>query len=106
MNNKQLLLLGLCRRAGRLSMGHDACLESIKDGQAKLCLLTADSSDRLKNEFAREIDFYKKDIPLICSSFSFDDIKKATGRPAGVLTINDEGFAGSFLKLEENQNGR
>ncbi len=106
MNNRQLSLLGLCRRSNHLSMGHDACLEAIKDGRAKLCLLTADSSDRLKNEFAREIDFQKKDIPLIYSSYSFDDIKKATGRPAGVLTINDEGFAGSFLKLEENQNGR
>ncbi|NLP47481.1 MAG: hypothetical protein GX345_00885 [Clostridiales bacterium] len=105
MNDKQLSLLGLCRRANLLSMGHDACMGAIAKGKASLCLLSEDASDRLQKKFAREIEFHESKIPLIHTPFTFEDIKRATGRPAGVLTINDKGFALSFLKLEENKTG-
>ena len=104
-HDKQLALLGLCKKADKLSMGHDSSIAAIVHGKAKLCLLCADASDRLKKEFARAAEYEERNVPLIQMPFTLEDIKKATGRPAGVLTINDEGFARSFIKLEENKTG-
>ena len=39
MNNaKWLSMLGLARRAGKLAMGHDLALQSVRDGKAQLVL--------------------------------------------------------------------
>ena len=39
-----LSLLGLARRAGKLSLGNDAAVESLRKGQARLVLLASDLS--------------------------------------------------------------
>lgn len=104
-SKKQLSLLGLCKKADKLSMGHDACIGSIVVGRAKACLLCTDASQRLKSEFERATSYDKRNIPLVFLPFTMDDIKNATGRTAAVITINDEGFARSFLRLEENNTG-
>lgn len=109
MNNpnskKQLSLLGLCKKADKLSMGHDACIGSITVARAKACLLCSDASQRLKAEFERATSYDNRNIPLVFLPFTMEDIKNATGRTAAVITINDQGFARSFLSLEENNTG-
>ncbi len=105
MNNKQLSLLGLCRKADKLSMGHDSSIAAIANKKAKACLLCADASERLKTEFSRAAVYDGRDVPLIQLEFSMDDIRAATGHSAGVLTINDEGFARSFLRLANSNTG-
>lgn len=103
MTDKAGSLLGLCRRAGRLAMGHDACSAAIYTGIAKLCLLTADASDRLKDEFRLATQKDNRAVPLRVLDCTMQDIKAAAGRPAGVLTVNDEGFAAALLaQLEDN----
>lgn len=104
-NKKQLSLLGLCKKANKLSMGHDACIGSIVMSRAKACLLCSDASQRLKAEFERATSYDNRNIPLVFLPFTMEDIKNATGRPAAVITINDQGFALSFLRLEENNTG-
>ena len=39
-----LSLLGLARRAGKLSLGNDAAVESLRKGQARLVLLASGSA--------------------------------------------------------------
>ena len=46
MKNQVLSLLGIARRAGRLSLGHDAVDEALKKREAKLILLARDVSAR------------------------------------------------------------
>ncbi len=53
MNNKALNLLGMARRADKISLGHDASVTSIKEKKAWLCVLSQDASERLKNEMSR-----------------------------------------------------
>lgn len=106
MINKQLSLLGLCRKADKLSMGHDSSIAAIANGKAKACLLCEDASERLKTEFSRAVNYDNRNVPLIQLPFSMDDIRAATGHNAGVITINDEGFARSFLRLTDSNTGR
>lgn len=106
MNNKQLSLLGLCRKAGKLSMGHDSSIAAISTRRAKVCILCEDVSDRQKTEMTRATSYDDRNIPLVFLDCKMEDIKTAIGRQAGVLTINDEGFANSFLKITDNNTGR
>ena len=99
MNDKFLNMLGLARRAGKLSPGHDASFESIQKGKAYACFLCCDASDRLKEEFDRTTKFEGRNIPLIQTEYSKSDLHAATGKEAAVFTINDEGFANTLIKL-------
>ena len=98
-NPKLLSLLGMCRRAGRLSCGHDAAIGSVRSKSAKLCLLSSDASQRLRNEIEREADFEGRAIPVRHLLSTMDEIGKATGLKSAVVTVNDEGFAKSMLGL-------
>ncbi len=98
-NPKLLSLLGMCRRAGRLSCGHDAAIGSVRSKSAKLCLLSSDASQRLRNETEREAVFEGRNIPVRYLHSTMDEIGRATGLKSAVVTVNDEGFAKSMLGL-------
>ena len=51
IDNKVYGLLGLARRAGKISFGTESSIETIQKGKAKLVIVTTDSSDRTKNNF-------------------------------------------------------
>ena len=98
-NPKLLSLLGMCRRAGKLSCGHDAAIGSIRSKSAKLCLLSSDASERLRKEIEREASFEGRDIPVKELYSDMNEIGRATGLKSAVLTVNDEGFAKSLIGI-------
>ncbi|MCL2508937.1 MAG: 50S ribosomal protein L7ae [Oscillospiraceae bacterium] len=106
MNDRLLSMLGLCRKAGKLGWGHDACLGDIKHGRARACLLMSDASDRLKREFGRAASSGGGTVPVLQTAYTMDMIKGATGYRAGVLTVNDEGFAKKIAELHRNEEPR
>ena len=100
MDNPRLLsLLGMCRRANKLCCGHDSAVGAIRNKNAKLCLLSSDSSERLRNEIERETEFSGSIIPAAVLESDMHEIGKATGLKSAVLTVNDEGFANAILEL-------
>ncbi|MBR0113338.1 MAG: ribosomal L7Ae/L30e/S12e/Gadd45 family protein [Clostridia bacterium] len=98
---KFLSLLGMCRKAGKLSCGHDSSVESIRNKKAMLCVFSSDSSDRLRKEIERECEFAKSPARLLKSDFDMDEIGRASGLRSAVLTVNDSGFAQAMLKALE-----
>ena len=90
---KILSLLGMARRAGRLSLGHDAAEDAIVKNKAKLCLCCADASARLQREMQHACSYAHKSIPCLTLSFSMVTLSKAIGSRAAVVTVDDEGFA-------------
>ncbi len=93
--NKILSLLGLCKKSGNLSMGFDACMESVKLKKTQLILMTMDLSDNTKQKFCSCID-----SALICNTdLSMDDIHKTLGKSSGIISINETGFAKKFKQL-------
>ena len=88
MNDKFLNTLGLCFKAGKLGVGHDASKEAVRKNKAALCILCCDASDRLKKEFHNMTN-----IKIADTVYSMSDIKSAIGTASGVLTVNDAGFA-------------
>lgn len=104
MNDSALNLLGLCRRAGRLSLGHDACKQAINSGKAKLCLICSDASERLFDEISGLAKAHNKTVYDV--RYTMLDIKQALSFKAAVFTVDDDGLAKSLIaKLKENQSG-
>ena len=93
MDDKALGLLGIARRAGRLSLGHDAAKGAVLAGRARLCLISADASDRLEREFFRMTQRVR---------YTMEQFHRAIGAKAGVLTVDDDGFAEKLLTGEDN----
>lgn len=104
MINKFLSFLGLARKAGKLSLGADPTIESIKGRKAKLILLCEDLSVKSNQNIISLSCKYKietKNIP-IC----MDQIKQSIGKRVGIIAINDSGFANKIKILLDSVDRR
>lgn len=99
MENKISGLLGLCRRAGKLSKGHDASVSSIKKGRAFLAITCSDCSERLKNEIKDECNFNGRGVLYADAAFTMEELQLATGIRAGVITVDEANLAKELYKL-------
>lgn len=104
MNTKIINFLGLCKKAGKLSCGHDASFDSLKTGKAKLILLTSDASERLVNEFKRSSQFEDRNVPLIILEITSEEIEYGLGRKTAVFAVNDSGFATKLAEMAQGGN--
>ena len=93
MNDKFLNLLGMARKSGKLSLGHDAAISSIVKNKAKLCIISFEGSDRLKKEITHACNYENKNIPVIVTSYDTLTLSSAVGSKAAVVSVDDEGFA-------------
>ncbi len=86
-------LLGLCRRAGKMSLGHDAAVAQIKKRKAFLAVCCKDSSERLIAEIRDECTFGGRNISFITTEITSDEIYFYIGAKPKVFTVDDKGFA-------------
>ena len=89
-------LLGLAKRAGRLSCGEAACKEAIRMGKSYLIILASDTGPSTSKNILDSCEYYKVKH-FICGT------KETLGHAVGnefnaVLSVNDEGFANGILK--------
>ena len=97
--NKQLLsLLGLMRRAGKLSLGFDAAADSAASGESCLILTTADISPKTLKELNYKINETVGVLPLACTQ---EELGRAIGKNVKIISINDKGFAQKAKLLME-----
>ena len=87
-------ILGLCRKAGRLAVGHDAVIEAVRNGTAAQILLTSDASDRHKKEIAA-LNFPGETLFL---PDTMDYVGFYTGKRCCIYAVTDAGFAASVKK--------
>lgn len=100
MNDRVLGLLGIARRASKVSLGHDAVLSSIRDGSAYLCLMASDASDRLKNEFVSHCEKTNGKTTIIMTEYTMNEIGMCQGaKMTAVMSVNDGGFAQKITEL-------
>ncbi len=87
--SKALDYMGLARRAGKLVIGHDASLLSVRQGRASAVLLTQDASPRHK----RELDAAGFGDRVVFLGFTMAEAGYATGKKSCIYAVEDEGFA-------------
>ena len=97
MNEKVLHLLGIARRAGRLSLGNDPTIEALRKGHTEVVLLASDLSPRT----AGGVGFAAKEegVAVVKIKATMDEISMALGKRTGVVAVNDPGFAKKLIAL-------
>ena len=92
-----LNLLGLARRAGKISLGFDSAEESVVKKKSKLIITAADISERTFSAFAKKAE--SNNINIIASDIPMTELGAAVGKLVGVVSVNDEGFAKKLQQL-------
>lgn len=91
MNRKLLPLMGIARKAGRLTLGFDAVVGAMQEGKSKLVLLASDLSPRTVRGIQKAAQSCSVEVQTIPETI--EQIGNALGKDCGVLSIDDEGFA-------------
>ncbi len=87
--SKVLDYMGLARRAGKLVIGHDAALLSVRQGRAAAVVLTKDASPRHK----RELDAAGFTDNILFLPVTMEETGYAVGKKSCIYAVEDEGFA-------------
>ena len=97
MQNKFLSLLGMARKANRVSLGYDKSLEAIHTFKACVVFVANDISQKTKKGlvFAAE----ESDIKIVDTPYSIFEFTNAVGTQTGIVSINDSGFAKKLVSL-------
>ena len=97
MNNKFLSMLGIARRANKLSIGYTNVVSSIKRGTSQLIIIASDISDKTKRSLQIAAD--KGKIKVIITNFTIFDLSCAVGQKSGIIAVNDMQFSKRLIEL-------
>jgi len=102
--DRTLNLLGIAKKAGKLSVGSDAASLSSRDGTAALIITASDASEGSKRR--AKANASEHHVEYLSVPYTKFEIGKITGRGSpGTIAILDKGLADSFSeKLKSAQN--
>lgn len=100
-NKKICSIVGLCLRAGRLAVGTENVLSSIKKGKTKGVFAANDISDNTKKKLSDSCSYYKAELYVLPLGMS--ELSDALGKAGNVssVSVEDKGFAAKVLELAE-----
>lgn len=98
MNRKLLGLLGIARRAGKITTGFDAVAAQIAAGECGVVLIAGDLSEKTKKELRFAAN--GKQVPFLQLELTKDELSKGLGfcKPIGVVSLEERGFVAAILK--------
>ena len=95
---RQMRLIGLARRAGKVSYGAEGVLNDIKKRKAKLIVFSNDISERTKNDILKNIGT----LPVLELDITKEVLGKAVGtKPTVTLSVNDSNFKKGILEVKQ-----
>lgn len=99
--DKVLGMLGLAKRAGKVESGEFSAEKAVKTYQSRLVILAGDASENTRKKFTDKASYRKIPVRIYADK---ERLGKATGTgERSVLSVNDEKFAESLVKLlDEN----
>ncbi|MCI1965548.1 MAG: ribosomal L7Ae/L30e/S12e/Gadd45 family protein [Oscillospiraceae bacterium] len=101
MNHRLLSLLGIARRAGKLSLGSDAVRKAALGGRCPLILFASDLSPHTVRTVGEAAA--KGNAETAVLHVNMEEIGCAIGKRTGVLAVNDIGFAKKLLALNAEE---
>ncbi len=93
-----LRMLGLARRAGKLTLGTPLSLQALHKGRARLLIVCEGASEQTKKKMHTQAEFYR--VPLIVLPMPQEEFSHLLGKQAPVVSVavTDDGFATELLK--------
>ncbi len=101
MNDRILSLLGLCRRAGKMTLGNDVVIDNIIGGKSKLVIMADDISKNTSKSILSAA--HRHNVKVLTINRSKDELGMAVGKYCAVLSIDDSGFAKKLKELIANE---
>lgn len=99
MNNRFFGMLGLAKRAGKVSTGAFVCDKMIRSRKARLVILACDASENTKKSVTNSCNYYN--IKLI-ETADMAALGHATGGgERAVVSVNDDNFAKAISDIRE-----
>lgn len=96
-NAKALSMLGIARRAGKLSLHEQANLSAIRAGRARLLILAVDAGAATAKKYLDKCNYYQ--VPLV-RGVTRNDLGLALGTPPrSAVAVLDEGFAVKIAEM-------
>ena len=93
--NKELSLLGLAKKAGRLAVGNEPVLDALHFGRAEILLFASDAAENTVRRFENR----RGNVTAITLPYTKEELGAAIGyKSCAALAICDPGFAGAFHK--------
>lgn len=103
MTDRILSLLGLCRRAGKLVIGAEPCIESITKNKSNLIVCANDFSRNSAKPVLERA--HQSDVKTLILNRSKEEISLALGKLCGVVSVEDKGFAKKLTELINSEQG-
>lgn len=101
--DKLLGMLGLAKRAGKVSTGAFVCGKMIRSKNAKLVILACDASDNTKKSVTDSCNYYNIELMEISDMYS---LGHATGGgERAVISVNDDNFAKAISDIFQREKG-
>jgi len=91
VNERLLSLLGLARRAGKISLGFDPVCDSAAKGEAVLVFYTEDVSAGSLKKLNKSIS--AAGVEMAQLPCDMDTLAGAIGKGVRIISLNDAGFA-------------
>ena len=99
MSSRQISLLSLARRAGKLVLGFDRVADALREGKSKGVFCTADLSEKSRKELAFTAQKYG--MQPVVLAVTMDQVQHACGKRSGVIALCDEGFSKKLSELAQ-----
>lgn len=100
--NRELSLLGLAMKAGRLAVGGEAVEAAIRQGRAKLVITASDAADNT----VRRLRNRSGGVPVAPLPYTKETLGAAIGyRSCAAAAICDDGFVQAFGRARDLSNG-
>lgn len=97
INNKVLGLLGLARRAGKVSFGTESVLDTVERKRAKLVIIAEDSAQRTKKNIEEICN--QNEVPVKIFG-TIEELSKSIGQSnKAVICVKDINFSNEILKI-------
>ena len=103
MNDQKILqLLGLATRARMTTTGEEMSVSEVRNGNAKLIILSEDASDNTSKKLHDKCKSYDVEIRVFGTRF---ELGHAIGKEERVvIAITDSGFARKLISLFDEKN--
>lgn len=101
MTDKLLNFLGLCRRAGKLTMGNDMVIEDVVKGNSHLVMVASDISKNTEKKIL--LNCHRCNTKVLKINRTKDEMSYAIGKFSTVVSVTDQGFAKKFVELITNE---
>lgn len=97
VNDRLLSMLGLCRRAGKLTIGADPVVESVITQKAHLVIMASDFSKNSRKNILKACQ--NADVSLYEINRTRDELSFSLGKFCAVISITDKGFSDKIQEI-------